>query len=1070
MIINNKTTKVINKLRDKIEKKSQLFIVTDIFTIYAFYELLNKIEIIESVNILLTNSFERTEDNKISHFEDILMHRDEITYRNSFLQSEVSKKIFDLIKQKIHIKKIQPELNDIKTNIILLKNPSGKNYLVSGSSNFTTTGLGLNYSNSIGLITDSDNNEEFEGYYNWFIDIWEEDKKTINIRQEISDYIKLGFIQNSPETIYYKILYSLFGNEKHEMNEDKIIKTKTGIKETEIWKKLYKFQKDAVLGAIDKIEKYNGCIIADSVGLGKTFEALAIIKYYELRNDRVLVLAPKRLRENWTVFTLNDKRNILYQDKFNFDVLNHTDLTRENGMSGDINLQTIHWENYDLVVIDESHNFRNNNARKGSVTRYQRLMNDIISEGVDTKVLMLSATPVNNKMNDLKNQIAFITKGNDNAFDEFEMPSYENVLKNAQRSFNKWLDLPGEVRTIDIFVDMTHTDYFRLLDLLTIARSRKHIEKYYNIEEIGVFPERLLPENIKSDIDIEQEFPPLRDIDKKIKRLNLAMYSPLKYVMNDKKQIYAEKYDIEVKGGKSVLTQLDREKSLINLMRMNILKRMESSIFSFMTTCEGLLKTLEHILHKIEEFHNADEYIEEVSILDIDLEDEEFDTLLIGGKVKVLLHDLDIIKYKQELQEDRDFLTQLIYEAKKINNERDAKLRDLKKVIKNKIENPVNDENRKILIFSAFATTANYLYDNLKDWLQSEYNINSALVVGTGANKTNANIKKKDLHTILTLFSPISKEKNKVMNDIDEQIDIVFATDCISEGQNLQDCDCLINYDIHWNPVRIIQRFGRIDRLGSKNQKIKLINFWPNMELDEYINLEARVSGKMVLLDVSATGEENLIVIDGKKMNDLEYRRNQLEKLQEKVVDLEEMVGGISILDMTFNDFKMDLMEHLKNTDKYYELPNNIFTITESKEDEIQKGCIFCLKKRTRKDITQLNSLFPYFLIYVTDEGEIKYSFSNSRRILDIIKKQCVGNKIPNLELYNEIEKQTNHYKEMDKYYRLFSNAISKITGEEQEKGMASLFAEGETLDFFEISENEKDFEIVSFLIIKEKN
>jgi len=1066
-VIDNKTKKIINKLRDYIKADSEIFIITDIFTIYAFYELLKNFDKISFVKIILTPK--KIDGKPTIDLTNILKFKDEITYRNLFLQNEVSHKVFKLINNKIEIRtnNIQEDFNQ---NVFIIKNKDNHNIAITGSSNFTTTGLGINFTKKHYIITENTDKDSIEAYLQIFNSIWSDKEDSFDIKNKITEYIKLGFKDNSPHEIYFQILHSIFSQDETELNEERIIKTKTGIKNTLIWNKLYKFQKDAVLGAIDKIEKYNGCIIADSVGLGKTFEALAIIKYYELRNDRVLVLVPKRLRENWTIYTINDKRNILSKDKFNFDVLNHSDLNRNYGMSGEINLETINWKNYDLVVIDESHNFRNNNARKGTITRYQRLMNDVIKEGVDTKVLMLSATPVNNRMNDLKNQIAFITKGQDYIYDSYNIPSYENILKNAQRRFNQWLELPDEKRTIDKFVDMTNTDYFRLLDLLTIARSRKHIEKYYNIEEIGVFPERLKPVNIKSDLDIDKEFPPLKEINQIIKKLNLAIYSPLKYLMPDKQEIYAKKYDIEVKQGKVTLRQIDREESLINLMRVNILKRMESSIYSFRTTCEKIYFKLTEMLERINEYHNSDEYLEEIDIMEIDLEDEEIENQVVGGKIKVLINDLDIIKMKQELEQDKEILEKLIFEGKKINPERDAKLQNLKKIIKSKIENPINPGNKKILVFSAFATTVEYLYENLSDWILNDFNLKSALVIGTGANKSNAKIKRKDLHTILTLFSPLSKEKEKTHSEETDTIDIVFATDCISEGQNLQDCDCLINYDIHWNPVRIIQRFGRIDRIGSINSKIQLINFWPNMELDEYINLEARVSGKMVLLDVSATGEENIIKVDEKKlMNDLEYRRKQLEKLQDKVVDLEEMVGGISISDMTFNDFKMDLVDYLKDKNHEIEYPYGIFTITPS-NDEIEPGIIFCLENVSKKKNKQINSLHPYYLVYINNNNEIKYSFSNSRKILDLIKKQCLFKKIPDIDLCNKIEKETSNYSEMTKYYELFSSVIKKITGDEEEKGLASIFGEGETLDFTEITQNEKEFEIVAFLIITEES
>lgn len=658
-----------------------------------------------------------------------------------------------------------------------------------------------------------------------------------------------------------------------DLDEDKIIKTRTGIKDTLVWSKLYRFQRDGVLGAIDKIEKYSGCIIADSVGLGKTFEALAIIKYYELRNDRVLVLCPKKLRENWTLYTINDRRNLFAGDRFNFDVLNHTDLTRTRGHTGEINLETVNWGNYDLVVIDESHNFRNNPPRKDGLTRYSRLMRDIIKAGVKTKVLMLSATPVNSRMNDLKNQVAFITEGVDDALYSHGIVSIEATLRKAQTRFNQWLRLDAAERTVPGLLEVLSFDYFKLLDLLTIARSRKHIEKYYDLTEIGKFPERAKPINIKADIDTRNQFPPLKEINRDIRRLNLSAYAPLKYVLPSKLEEYSRKYDMAVAGG-SVFKQIDREESLIHLMRVNLFKRMESSINSFALTLERLLRDVRVIIGRIDS-HEKNE-VEEISIEDIEVEDEDFEPYLVGTKIKVLIQDVDRVRWKQELQEDEELLVRLLREARQIDAARDRKLHDLKDLIAGKCRQPINAGNTKIIVFTAFADTADYLYDNIAGWAQHELGLYSALVTGrTGGNKTNMPKLRKDLASIITSFSPLSKERTKIDETLTDQISILIATDCISEGQNLQDCDYVVNYDIHWNPVRIIQRFGRIDRLGSTNTVVQLVNFWPNLELDEYINLEARVSGRMVLLDISATGEENIIEFsDAGKMNDLEFARS----------------------------------------------------------------------------------------------------------------------------------------------------------------------------------------------------
>ncbi|MFA5528232.1 MAG: C-terminal helicase domain-containing protein, partial [Peptostreptococcales bacterium] len=673
--------------------------------------------------------------------------------------------------------------------------------------------------------------------------------------------------------------------------------------------------------------------------------------------------------------------------------------------------------------------------------------------------------------NDIKNQIAFITEGKDSALTDEGIVSIEQTLRRAQLIFNRWLDLPEDNRNVDEFIEMMNMDYFKLLDTVTIARSRKHIEKYYNLEEIGKFPDREVPINKKTDIDLENEFPPLKDINKTIRNLNMSSYSPLKYVLPEKQREYSQKYDIEVQGGQSVFKQTDREQSLVNLMRVNILKRMESSIYSFGLTVSKILQDIDTLINKIDN-HNPDDDMG-LDINDVDVDDDNYDTL-IGNKVKVLLKDVDKIKWMQDLVDERDRLESLLIESAKITPKRDAKLAALKNVINGKQLNPLNSNNKKVLIFTAFADTANYLYDNIADWAKKEFGIRTALVTGTGQNKTNLKgLKRKEFDAILTNFSPVSKERGKIYPDIEDEIDILIATDCISEGQNLQDCDYLVNYDIHWNPVRIIQRFGRIDRLGSKNDKVQLVNFWANMELDEYINLEARVMGRMVLLDVSATGEENVIDSDSnKRMNDLEYRRKQLKQLQDEVIDLEDIAGGISITDMTFNDFKMDLMEYMKTNKKdLEETPLGMYAITTPEDEvlgtEINKGVIFTLKQVNKEVMPEeTNALYPYYMVYVCDDGTIRYSYLHTKKILDFYKKLCSGKRDVYHDLAELFNSKTKDGYQMDKYTDLLEKSISNIIGKTEELGVASLFSKGGTKLSKNMISGLEDFELVSFLVI----
>lgn len=1083
-VLDNKKHRVVDELKEELNKGSKLSVISAYFTIYAYAELKKELSKIENMRFIFTEPtfvhkdqelireyyIERNPEKKMSGNEF------EIKLRNEMKQAAIAKECAQWLEKKAEIKSLR-QANPAQPRLVYIENPDD-NVSINGTVDFTSDGLGITPSNRLDSNMCLYGKDYTISFLQAFNELWEDDTAVQDVKDKVLEQMRILYKENTPEFIYFVTLYNIFNNYLDELTEDNIVKSRTGFKETLVWNKLYKFQKDGVMGAIDKIEKYNGCIIADSVGLGKTFTALAVIKYYELRNDRVLVIVPKKLRENWTVYTMNDKRNIFSGDRFNYDVLNHTDLSRTSGYSGEINLATLNWSNYDLVVIDESHNFRNNPPVKGRITRYERFMNDIIKAGVKTKVLMLSATPVNNKMNDIKNQIAFITEGRNDAFASVGLDNLELILRKAQAVFNRWSELPDPERTTETFVNMMDLDYFKLLDTITIARSRKHIEKYYNLEEIGKFPTRLTPENRYPIIDTKGEFPPIEEINRLIKKLTLCVYSPLGYVLPEKRAAYEKKYDMTVGTNNSVFRQTDREQSLVGLMRVGILKRMESSINSFALTVENILYKIDKTLEAIEQ--SRLDYDAEMDISDIDIDDPEYENLMFGNNVKVLLQDMDLIKWKQDLLADKDKLETILLEAINVTPDRDAKLIELRSLIENKIKDPINPENRKVLIFTAFADTAKYLYKHLSEEFANK-GIYSAIVTGSGDNHSTLPIPKElrrtvnmtDINTILTLFSPISKECSKLYPEVNEHIDILIATDCISEGQNLQDCDYLINYDIHWNPVRIIQRFGRIDRIGSQNNYIKLVNFWPTKDLDEYINLQQRVKGRMVLLDVSATGEENVIENNpSKEMRDLEYRKKQLKKLQNEVVDLEDISGAISITDLTFNDFKIELMEYMKTKRKTLdEAPNGMYAVAkidESISDIVKPGVIFTLRQvKGKEQSKEQNPLFPYYMVYITDDGEIQLSFLHAKKILDYYKKLCSGKGEVLKELVEEFNKETNDGRNMDHYSDLLEASIENLIGKKQDIGVASLFSKGGTTMQRSLFDGIEDFELITFLVLK---
>ena len=1075
-VVDNKKEFVYVELKDNIKKGAKLSVISAYFTIYAYYELKDYFDKIDNLRFIFTEPiFLKGNEKEVREYyidnikrKDIFGNEFEIKLKNEMTQGSIAKECSNWINEKVDVKCFKTE-NSSQPRMIIVENEDNKSLCINGTIDFTTDGFGITSSNRKDSSTATYEKNYNDMFLNLFNDTWENEVELIDVKQQLLDEMEVIYKENPGEFVYFVSMYHLFKDYLGELREENVVKEGTRFKETQIWNKLYKFQKDAVIGAIDKIERYNGCIIADSVGLGKTFTALAIIKYYELRNDRVLVLVPKKLRDNWTVYAQNDKRNIFVNDRFGYDVLNHTDLSRERGHSGSIDLKTINWSNYDLVVIDESHNFRNNPARKDRKTRYEKLMDDIIKSGVKTKVLMLSATPVNNRLADIKNQIGFISEENDSLLSNVGINSIEYTLRIAQTSFNKWSNLDEDERSNEKFIDMMDMDYFKLLDTLTIARSRKHIEKYYGMEEIGKFPERKKPINEYPDIDTYDEFPPIRDINSEIKRLNLGIYTPIKYVLDQKKQHYEDTYDTVVGNYESIFKQEERERNLVKLMRILMLKRMESSIHSFRLTISKILGKIDDVLETIE---NGVDYNPNLDIRFMDPDEDEFDDKMFGKRQKVLLQDIDLIKWKGDLKLDKDKFEHLLEISNEITPERDEKLETLKEMIKEKIENPINRGNSKVVVFTAFSDTASYLYKHIHKWALEEFGLYTGIVTGSGTNKTTLKaVKSADINDILTNFSPISKERDKISPDITEEIDILIGTDCISEGQNLQDCDYLINYDIHWNPVRIIQRFGRIDRIGSKNDVIQLVNFWPNMELNEYIDLTGRVETRMVMVNATGTGDEN-IIDEKESQNEMDYREKQLQRLKEEVVDLEDVSGGISITDLTFNDFKVELMEYMKeHSSELEEAPNGIYSVVEIDDefrDELKPGVIFLLKQsKGREESKKQNPLAPYYLVYVNDDESVGFSYIHSKKIMDFYKKLCNGKREVFTELVEIFNNETKFGKKMDKYSDALKIAIDNIIGKKEEMGTASLFSKGGThpvkSDFIGLEE----FELVTFLILK---
>ncbi len=1066
---NLKQGSVSQFLKDNIQKGSKLLVVSPIFTIYAFDELKEILKSVKSIRFLFNEpTFIRKLQNnqkEVREFKLEMSKREknvsefpyEINLKNNLDQNQVAAECYRMIVDKMDVRSVTTS-NTVQTSNFLIHEQS-PSYLVNGQSlSFSREGLGYYNRPNFTFNMVSSEPEVLSSFNSMMDDIWNNEKLVHDVKETLLSYIVNLYKENSPELVYYLTLYQIFGEKLSSLDDMARIKERTGINKTKIWNMLFNFQHDAVVGAIKKLELYNGCIIADSVGLGKTFEALAIIKYYELRNDRILVLAPKKLRANWVGFKQNSVFNPLVDDRFNYDVLFHTDLSREGGYSGEIDLSKLNWGNYDLVVIDESHNFRNKPNAPTRKTRYQKLMEDIIQSGVKTKVLMLSATPVNNGFRDLRNQIMFITEDRDDAFAENAgIKSIANTLRVAQSKFSEWSKLPREEQKAEDLQKSLDFDFYNLLNTVTIARSRKHIQKYYETTGIGEFPTRLKPISIKTDIDLKQRFPKLSVINNDILRLTLPIYSPLLYVLPIKREEYESEYKQVVQEGKSAFFQSDREKNLVNLMRVNLLKRLESSVSSFAMTLERILSNIDMTLEKLDRVQDLSELLE-------DMDDEDIDELEIGKTIKVKLKDMDQIKYRDDLEQDKVIIESMLRQARSVQPHDDAKLRRLIEQIEQKILNPINEHNRKVIVFTAFSDTAVYLYEHIEAYFLKTHGIHTGIVTGSSLVKSNIPNMRSGFEEILAYFSP----KSSKMNQNIKEIDLLIATDCISEGQNLQDCDYLINYDIHWNPVRIIQRFGRIDRIGSTNKQIQLVNFWPNMELDEYINLENRVRDRMVMVDITATGEDDLLSDESKN---LKYRSEQLKQLQNDVVDLEDLSGGISITDLTLDEFLMALDQFMKaNPDVLEAYPTGVHAITDIPkiiQEEFEPGVVYCLKQRKfDRDVIANNSLYPFHLVYVKDDGSILYGHDHPKKILDALKLMAVGKKEPIPVLVDQFNRDTKNGNDMHHYSDLLEKAVFDIQGKVEEKGIDSLFKLGKTSLIDKQVSGLSDFELVTFMVI----
>lgn len=1069
-----------------IKSGSRVSIAAASFSIYAFQELEEQLKGIDELRFIFTSPSFITEKAdrqrrefyipRLNRERDLFGSEFEIKLRNELSLKAVARECAEWIRRKVCFKS-----NRTNENMIGFINVDETNYMpITG---FTTVDLGCERGNNVYQFVQRTDAPLSQFYLNLFDQIWHDSEKLQIVTDEVLDHITNAYKENSPEFIYFVTLYNIFNEFLEDISQDVLPNEATGFKESVVWSKLYNFQRDAVLAIINKLEKYNGCILADSVGLGKTFTALAVIKYYQSRNKSILVLCPKKLYDNWNTFKSPYENNPLLRDRFNYHIFYHTDLSRRYGHSNGYDLERINWGNFDLVVIDESHNFRNG----GKVTadeddenprenRYLQLLNRVIRSGVKTKVLMLSATPVNNRFNDLKNQLALAYEGEADQINALLNTSstIDDIFRQAQAAFNRWSNLPDSERTTKALLDSLSFDFFEVLDSVTIARSRKHIEQYYDTADIGKFPTRLAPISRRPDLTDLNSAVNYNDIFEIVSNLNLAVYTPSDFILPSMR----DKYSKGDGDTFSNLSRAGRERGIRRLMSINLLKRLESSVNSFRLTLSRIQELISDTVKTIDmlaigENSKVDEFFAGQSDkVGYDFEngldfDEQNDNIFIGGKkTQIDLRDMDYIQWREYLQADLDSLKLLLFMLADITPQHDSKLQQLVGDLRDKFSNPINGTNKKVIIFTAFSDTALYLYEYLAPLIKERHGLNTALVTGDVEARSTLKLREKlDFNKVLTLFSPVSKERAALYPNITEDIDVLIATDCISEGQNLQDCDYLINYDIHWNPVRIIQRFGRIDRIGSRNERIQLVNYWPNMDLDDYINLKGRVEARMKVSVMTATGDDN--PLSNEEKGDLEYRRKQLERLQSEVVDLEEMNSGVSIMDLGLNEFRLDLLEYINQGHDIEHTPYGLHAIVPATSDT-PPGVVFVLKNRNNSvNIDRKNRLHPFYMVYIGQDSTVIVNHLEPKDLLDRLRMLCKGKSEPIMELCRKFNGETRDGQRMGTYSRLLGDAIASIVKVKEQSDLFSFFEGDPNALFGNEVRGLDDFELICFLVIK---
>ena len=1078
-ILDNETVTVAGYLRRNLHNADTFDFVSAYFTIYGYGLLADKLESVGTVRFLFGDpasveqlnprsqepkSFELTEQGLAPNYT---LHQKQLARRCASWLSRDS----------VAIRSVK-QSNFLHGKLYLTDGPNSSTGVV-GSSNFTKRGLGSSNQANLEInlaTTDADTLSELR---TWFNRLWNNGQRTEDVKQRVLDNLARIGRDYAPEMVYFKTLYELFRKDiEARLTGDAL--NATGFVGSQIWNSLYEFQKDGAKSIIARLREHNGCILADSVGLGKTYTALAVIKYFELRNERVMVLCPKKLWENWSLYQASNGhiQNPFTEDRFGYSLLAHTDLSRNSGMAGSIDLANFNWGNYDLVVIDESHNFRNDGGQ-----RYRRLLDEVIVSGMHTKVLMLSATPVNTTLVDLRNQIYLMTEGRENAFREtLGVGNIRTLMAMAQKQFKEWETRQSHQvrRDKSLLLDSLGADFLRLLTGVSISRSRRQIEQFYaaEMERIGQFPKHAVPVNKYPLTDISGNLS-YKDLADRIGAFTLAVYQPSKYVI-DKDRLA----ELAANRAQYNFNQQDSERILVGMMRTNFLKRLESSAHSLTLTLERTISKIDSILDRIDRYKTDDIQCAAVfsakdALPDDDEDDEEF--FVNRGYNPYRLSELNLSRWQTDLRQDRDTLSSALRQVKDITPTRDGKLAAVKQAIRNKVEDPTSDRdgnhNRKLLIFTTFKDTAQYLYNNLID-LASQLQVNIAMVSG---DETRTTAGTNNFNAILSNFAPVARNRRTDNGNI--AIDLLIATDCISEGQNLQDCDAVLNYDIHWNPVRIIQRFGRIDRIGSHNPEVRMINYWPTSDMETYLRLESRVQARMALADIAASGDEDPFDEGEAEANaklEVSFRDAQLIKLREEILTLDDLDDVPVMSDFTLDQFFSQLLRYLeKNQDVLEAMPAGVYAVVpDDANASVRPGVIFFLRQRNAIGTTNsrqqaASPVHPWYFVYILDNAVIRYGCGNARQILTAFEVAAAGKTAPITELCDRFDQETRQGKDMSLYDKLLTDAIAQIKGAHNRTQTTGLGLFGDPNFKLPITaegpRNAGDFELITWLVIKER-